>query len=65
MSAIPAPVQQVLQARQDATQTKIDTALLGKQLDVQEATGDAINQMVREVVDVQKQLSNGHIDVRV
>ncbi|EMI57845.1 hypothetical protein RSSM_00713 [Rhodopirellula sallentina SM41] len=55
----------MLQARQDATQTKIDTALLGKQLDVQEATGDAINQMVREVVDVQKQLSNGHIDVRV
>ncbi|MFG0290714.1 MAG: hypothetical protein ACF8CQ_21240 [Rhodopirellula sp. JB044] len=65
MSAIPAPVQQVLQARQDATQTKIDTALLGKQLDAQQATGDAINQMIQEVVDVQKQISNGHIDVRV
>ncbi|EMI44183.1 hypothetical protein [Rhodopirellula sp. SWK7] len=65
MSAIPAPVQQVLQARQDATQTKIDMALLGKQLDVQQGTGDAINQMIREVVDVQKQISSGHIDVRV
>jgi len=65
MSAIPAPVQQVLQARQDATQSKIDMALMGKQLDVQQQTGDALNQMIRDVVDVQKQISRGYIDVRV
>lgn len=65
MSAIPAPVQQVLQARQDSMNAKIDMALLGKQLDVQKQTGDAINQMVKQIVDVQKQLASGHIDVRV
>lgn len=64
MSPIPAPVQQVLKARQDSTQSKIDMALLGKQLDVQKQTGDAINQMIREVADVQKQLAGGHIDIR-
>lgn len=65
MSAIPSPVQQVLQARQDATRSKIDMALLGKQLDQIQQTGDSLNQMIREVVDVQKQLASGHIDVRV
>ncbi|GAB5513801.1 MULTISPECIES: hypothetical protein [Rhodopirellula] len=65
MSAIPPAVQQVLQARQDATQTQIDVALLGQNLDVQRQTGDAIVQMISEVVDVQKQLASGHIDVRV
>ena len=65
MSAISAPIQQVLQARQDATNAKIDMALLGKQLDVQKQTGDAINQMIKQVVDVQKQLASGHLDVRV
>ena len=65
MSAIPPAVQQVLQARQDATQTQIDVALLGQNLDVQRQTGDAIVQMISEVVDVQKQLASCHIDVRV
>ncbi|MCC9642769.1 hypothetical protein LOC71_10830 [Rhodopirellula sp. JC740] len=65
MNAIPPAVQQVLQARQDATQTQIDVALLGQNLDVQKQTGDAIVQMISEVVDVQKQLASGHIDVRV
>lgn len=65
MSAIPPAVQQVLQARQDATQTQIDVALLGQNLDVQRQTGDAIVQMISEVVDVQKQLASGYIDVRV
>jgi len=65
MSPISTAVQQVLQARQDATRSQIDMALLGQQLDVQQQTGDAINQMIRDVVNVQKQISNGHIDVRV
>ena len=65
MSSISPAVQNVLQARQDATQIKIDTALLGKQLDVQQQTGDAINRLISDVVDVQKQIANGHIDVRV
>lgn len=65
MSAIPAPVQQVLQARQQATLQKVDVAVVGKQLDAQKQTGDAINSLLEQVVDVQKQISKGHLDVRV
>jgi Putative motility protein len=65
MSSIPAPVQQVLQARSDATRQQINTALLKKTLDSQKQTGDAINQLLSQAVDVQRQLASGHIDVRV
>lgn len=65
MSPIPAPVQQVLQARQQATLQKVDVAVAGKQMDAQKQTGDAINAMLEQVVDVQKQIAKGHLDVRV
>lgn len=65
MSSLSPAVTQTLQARQDAMRTKIDVALLGQQLDVQQETGHIINEMVRQVVEVQKQLAAGHIDVRV
>jgi len=65
MSSISPAVAAVLQARQDATNQQIDIALLGKQLDVQQAVGDSINQLLKESVDIQKQLAAGHIDVRV
>ncbi|MEM9365046.1 MAG: hypothetical protein AAGD07_03550 [Planctomycetota bacterium] len=65
MSPISPPVKAVLEARQDATRTKIDIALLGQNLDNQQETGDLINQMVQQAGELQKQLSSGHIDVRV
>ncbi len=63
MSAIPAPVAQVLAARQQATAQKIDLAVLGKQMDLQKQTGDAINQLLESTVQAQKQIANGHLDV--
>ncbi|TWU03124.1 hypothetical protein [Neorhodopirellula pilleata] len=65
MSAIPAPVQQVLAARQEATASKINMQLLGKQLDVQKQVGDSINQLLEQTVVAQKQIAKGHLDVRV
>ncbi len=65
MSSIPAPVRQVLQARSDATRQQIDTALLRKNLDAQKHAGDAINALLEQAVNVQQQLADGHLDVRV
>jgi len=65
MSSISTAVQPVLQAHRDATQAKIDAALLGKQINVLQETGDAIRQMIGQIQSVQKQLESGHIDVRV
>ncbi|MFK8112908.1 MAG: YjfB family protein [Rubripirellula sp.] len=65
MSSIPAPVRQVLQARSDATQQQINTAIVKKGLDTQKQTGDAINELLSQAVDVQRQLAKGHIDVKV
>ena len=65
MSAIPAPVQQVLNARQHASTSKINMEVLGKQLDSQKQVGDAINQLLEQTVVAQKQISNGYLDVKV
>ena len=65
MSSIPAPVQQVLQARNDATRQQVNTAVLRKALDHQKQTGDAINDLLEQAVEVQRQISDGHIDVKV
>lgn len=65
MSSISPAVQSALQGRQDATQAQVDSALLGQQINSLEQTGQAIDKMIVELVDVQKQLANGHIDVRV
>ena len=65
MSAIPAPVAQVLSAQQQATAQKIDIAVLGKLLDAQKQTGDAVNQLLESTVQAQRQIANGHLDVRV
>jgi hypothetical protein len=65
MSSISPNVQSVLQGRKDATQAQVDNALLGQQISALEQTGQAIDKMIVELVDVQKQLANGHIDVRV
>lgn len=65
MSSIPAPVQQVLQAQNDAGRQQINTAILRKGLDHQKQTGDAINALLEQAVDVQRQIADGHIDVKV
>lgn len=65
MTTLSPAVTKTLEAQKDAMASKINVALLGQQLDAQQEIGDAINQMVKQVVDVQKQLANGHIDVRV
>lgn len=65
MPSISAPVQQVLQARQEATNQQVGTAVAKKQLDSQQATGDAINAMLEKAVSVQKQIASGHLDVKV
>ncbi|TWU54595.1 hypothetical protein Poly51_33140 [Rubripirellula tenax] len=65
MSSIPAPVRQLLQARDQATAQKIDMAVTKKALDTQKATGDAIISMLEQTVNVQKQIAKGHLDVKV
>jgi hypothetical protein len=65
MSSIPAPVRQVLQARNDATRQQINTALMRKSMDVQQQTGEAINALIEQAVQVQRQIADGHIDVKV
>ena len=65
MSSIPAPVRQVLAAQRDATNQQINTALLRKGLDAQQQAGDAINALLVQTVELQKQFASGHIDVKV
>ncbi|MDA8745008.1 putative motility protein [Rubripirellula amarantea] len=65
MSAIPAPVQLALNAQTAAVYQKIDIAVMGKQLDAQRQTGDAINQMLETTVQAQKQIAQGYLDVQV
>ncbi|MEM1227188.1 MAG: hypothetical protein AAGJ40_15925 [Planctomycetota bacterium] len=65
MTEISAAIQPVLQAKYDSTRSQIDLALLGQTLDAQRQTGDAINQLIRDVVVLQEQISKGHIDIRV
>ena len=65
MSSIPAPVHQVLQAQNDAGRQQINTAILRKGLDIQQQTGDAIISMLEQAAEVQRQIADGHIDVKV
>jgi hypothetical protein len=65
MSSIPAPVRQVLAAQNEATNQQINTALLRKGLDAQQQAGDAINALLEQTVELQKQFASGHIDVKV
>ncbi len=64
-SAIPPAVAQVLQARQSAMNQQLGIEILAKQLDATQASGDAINRLLESVATAQKQIANGHLDVRV
>ena len=65
MSSIPAPVQQVLQARSHSLDLKIDTAVAKKTIDAQQQAGDAVNALLEQAVQVQTQIANGYLDVKV
>jgi hypothetical protein len=65
MTSISTPVAQVLAAQQDATKQQINTALLRKGLETQKQTGEAINALLEQAADLQKQLASGRIDVQV
>ncbi|GAA5510775.1 putative motility protein [Novipirellula caenicola] len=65
MSSIHPAVASVLNARNDATQQQVQMAVVAKGLDVQEQTGDAINAMLEQAKQVQTQIANGRLDVRV
>lgn len=56
-------ISDVLAAKADATQQKVAFAVARKQLDAQKVQGDAVNQMLEQVVNVQKQIAAGHLDV--
>ncbi|EMI18879.1 hypothetical protein RMSM_04199 [Rhodopirellula maiorica SM1] len=65
MSSIHPAVASVLNARNDATQQQVQMAVIAKGLDAQEQSGDAINALLEQAKQVQTQIANGHIDVRV
>ena len=65
MSSIHPAVASVLNARNDATQQKVQMAVIAKGMDVQQQTGDAINAMLEQAKQVQTQIASGHLDVRV
>lgn len=48
-----------------ATLQQINTALIRKSLDVQEQNGEAINALLEQTVEIQRQLANGYLDIRV
>ncbi|MEE2937784.1 MAG: putative motility protein [Planctomycetota bacterium] len=65
MSSIPSVVQQALKVQQQATQQKIDVAVIRKSMDVQEQTGRAMNELLQQALTVQRQLSEGRLDVSI
>ena len=65
MSSIPPAVSRVLQAKQQATAQQIETALLKKNLDAGRQQADAINALLQQAAELQAQLVDGHLDIRV
>jgi len=65
MSSIQATGSPTSQAATIQTLQQINTALMRKSLDVQEQTGEAINHLLQQAIEVQKQISKGYLDVRV
>ena len=64
MSSIPPAVSQALAAQRDAGNQKIAIAVVRKQLDAQQAAGDAVNQLLEASVQAQRQIAKGHLDVK-
>jgi hypothetical protein len=64
MSSIPPAVSAALNVQQQATASKINVAVMAKQLDAQRQAGDAINQILDSTVQASKQIAEGHLDVK-
>ena len=64
MSGIDPAVSQVVLAREHAQRQQIDMAMLAKGLDSQKQIGDSMNALIEQVVDIQKQISAGYLDVK-
>ena len=64
MSSIPAPAQQVIAAQRAASRQQIDLALIRKGLDAEQQSGAAINALLEQTVELQRQLAAGHIDIK-
>jgi hypothetical protein len=47
------------------TDSKIAYAIVGKQLQASRQSGEAAVHLIEQVVDLQRQLSKGHLDVQV
>lgn len=65
MSSIPPAVRQAVAANNEALQQQVNTAIARKALDAQQQTGDAVNQLLEQATQLQKQLAAGRIDVKV
>ena len=65
MSAITGPVADQLIAQRANIAQKIDVAIVRKQLDVQQQTGQTINQLIEQTAVATKQIREGYLDVKV
>ena len=65
MSSIPPAVSQAIAAKNNALQQQVNVAIARKGLDAQQQAGDAINQLLEQAANLQKQLADGRIDVKV
>jgi hypothetical protein len=64
MSSIQASAGNSSQLAQIVTMQQINISLMRKSLDVQKQTGDAINSLLEQAVEIQRQLANGHLDIK-
>ena len=66
ISPVPTPVQLLhSQAQQQATRQSIDIALVKKSLDTQRNAGEAVNLLLEQAADLQRQFAGRHLDVKV
>ena len=65
VSASIEPVTEALYAQRAATSQKIEVAIAAKAQDVTRQAGEVANSLLEQVVEAQKQIARGHLDVRV
>ena len=67
INGVPPNVSKLLDVAYEKSQTEnqIAYAVAGKQMQASKSAGDAMVQLVQQAATVQKQLSAGHLDVRV
>lgn len=67
IGSVPPNVSKILQVAADKaeTQSQIAYAVAGKQVQASKQAGEAVLQMIDQAANVQSQLANGRLDVRV